>query len=100
MDLLKTIILYLEYIIYISKNISEKRFVFSILHELSHIQLHFLGNGYEKKRENSFSEKYVNINLIMNNACLLRKIKIPYYLILALFSEKLLYQKIKILGVD
>lgn len=84
-----------KYIILLAPNDDEKMLIFTILHELSHIQLGFLGEKYEKKTASSPYEKIVNINLIIKNIRLFNIRDIPRYVVLALISEENLVKKIK-----
>lgn len=84
-----------KYIIMLAPNYNEKMLVFTILHELSHIELGFLGEKYEKKIASSFYEKIVNINLIIKNMQLFNIRDIPKFVMFALISEENLVKKIR-----
>lgn len=82
-----------NYII-INSNLSEEIKIFSVLHEISHIQLNYMGEKYEKKGANSLSEKIVNLNLIYRNKKIIKnRLYILLYLY-AIISEYLLTKNI------
>ena len=72
----------------------EQKRVFSILHELSHIDLGYIGEKYEKKVDSSIYEKIVNLNLVYKNRRIINnKVYILLYLY-AIISEPILTKKI------
>lgn len=84
-----------QYTILLAPNKKESMLVFSILHELSHIELGFLGSRYEKKSESSIYEKIINIHLVVKNRKLFDKKSFLKYVLLGLISEKALVNSIK-----
>ncbi len=83
-----------KYIIYINETITEKRFILTALHELSHIKLNYLGYKYEKKGKKNLKEKIVNFNMVWSNRRIFEPTRVFYYLFLALLSEDALYKNI------
>ncbi|MCI9140670.1 MAG: ImmA/IrrE family metallo-endopeptidase [Lachnospiraceae bacterium] len=82
-----------NYII-VNDKLSEQKRVFSILHELSHIDLGYIGEKYEKKVDSSIYEKIVNLNLVYKNRRIINnKVYILLYLY-AIISEPILTKKI------
>lgn len=82
-----------NYII-VNDKLSEQKKIFAILHELSHIDLGYIGEKYEKKTESSIYEKIVNINLVYKNKRIINnKVYILLYLY-AIISEPILTKKI------
>ena len=78
-------------IILINRGITGKQICLSILHELSHIDLGFIGEAFEKKGKNNIKEKIVNINMIIKNRAIIKGWILPY-IVLALISEKKLFK--------
>lgn len=80
-------------IILINSNIKGKQYIFSILHELSHIHLGYVGEAFEKKENSNIKEKIVNANMVIMNKEIIKGC-IPWYILLALISEKQLFKSI------
>lgn len=90
-----TIKLNQRYIIFLNEKLSEKYRTVCFLHEISHIQLGFLGKKYEKKSGNYITERIVNMNMIIRNKNIWPPGKLFQFILLSIFSEKLLYKKIE-----
>lgn len=81
-------------VILINKSIRGKQFYLSILHELSHIDLGFFGEQFEKKGRKNIKEKIVNANMIIKNKGIIRTC-IPLCILLSFISENALFRVIK-----
>lgn len=84
-----------RYIIFINEKLNEKYRMVCFLHEISHIQLGFLGKKYEKKNGNTITERIVNTNMIIRNKNIWPPGNFLQFIFLSIFSENLLYKKIK-----
>lgn len=86
-----------QYIIYLNEKLNGKEKILTILHEISHIQLGYLGEKYAKKKSSSIYEKIVDINMILKIRGYISNF--PKMFFLSFISEKKLYQTIKFKGV-
>lgn len=83
-----------KYYVIVNGMILEKKRIFAILHELSHIELKFIGRKFEKRASNSITEKIVNLNMIKKNKKIILNKNLLLLMLYAIISESLLEKKI------
>lgn len=87
-----------RYNIIVSGSLTDKETIFAILHELSHIDLNYIGKNFEKKSYLSIKEKIVNINLIYKNRNIIKN-NIYLLIVCAMLSENVLFKMITFRGL-
>lgn len=84
-----------KYMVLIDENVKDKLYKISVLHELSHIELNFIGPKYEKRSKNNLYEKIVNLHMVWSNRKILDRFCVVICILSAIISEDLLYRTIR-----
>jgi len=82
----------------VSDELPEQELLFALLHELSHVELGYIGEKFQKKGIGSWVEKKVDMNVVSSNRKIIKNRNIVFLYLLALIYEPWLVKKIKFGG--